>query len=540
MNRRFFAFAVMLAVNLIGTGTVCYLTYVERRASYNEDVTALLRAAAAFGEHVARVDLPEAPITTTPAPHDALWTKYFTDFERATAGANLYTVIEDDQGQIFYTESSMDFAHVGQKYLEPPDKLREAFLTKHPTDGTYANEFGRWHAIFTPVQSPSGQWFVIGATIATEKVERGIVARLRSTLAIGAGAFVLMSLIGAFFLSKMVRRTAALVDVMEDFVKAGFKRESGVHARLTEIVKAQEDDVAIVARAVERMEVALDGYIDQLTATTAAKERIESELSVAKDIQLGLLPKLFPPYPNRPEFELFALIKSAKEVGGDLYDFFWVDEHHLFFVIGDVSDKGVPAALYMAVTKTLLKTNVRDPGRLAEALARVNDYLVEGNDSMMFVTLFAAIVDVRTGELEYCDGGHNPPYLLRRDGRAHLVEKRTGMALGFSPGFVFETAKIKLERGDTIFLYTDGVTEAMNAGHDQFSEQRLEPALGELVKQPLDKLLPAVMSRVSAFAAGAPQSDDITMLALRYIGEPRHAEATETAAGTADDVATAS
>ena len=278
------------------------------------------------------------------------------------------------------------------------------------------------------------------------------------------------------------------------------------------------DEVGILADSFNFMKSSLRQYIAELKETTAAKERIESELKIAHDIQMGFLPKTFPPFPDRPEFDIYATLAPAKEVGGDLYDFFFLDDEHLCFAIGDVSGKGVPAALFMAITKTLVKTKATQGLTPERVLGRVNEDLSLENEAMMFVTLFVGILNTRTGEVEYGNGGHNFPYILRENGALEVLEGTGGMALGIVDVFSYQSRKISLQRGDTLFLYTDGVTEATDKNEALFSEGRLENELNSLHEKPVKEVVTAVMQKVKDFSEGVPQADDITMLVLRYNG----------------------
>jgi len=248
----------------------------------------------------------------------------------------------------------------------------------------------------------------------------------------------------------------------------------------------------------------------------AQKERMESELSVARDIQLGIVPTIFPPFPERDEFDLHASLESAREVGGDLYDFFLLDDDHLCLAIGDVSGKGVPASLFMAVTITLLRAAGGRSAGPADVLARLNAQLCHDNDSAMFVTLFYAICDVRTGELTYSSGGHPPPYVVRAGGGVEPLPQTAGAGLGASSRIAFGAGTVTLECGDALLLYTDGVTEAMDAAGGMFGAERLEAALGGVrAEDGAAGMMAAVRSAVAAFTRGAEQYDDITMMGFR-------------------------
>lgn len=277
------------------------------------------------------------------------------------------------------------------------------------------------------------------------------------------------------------------------------------------------DEVGRLARSFLFMEDSLRQYIKDLQATTAAKERIESELKIARDIQLSIVPKIFPPFPDRPEFDLYATLLPAKEVGGDFYDFFLIDEDHLFFTVGDVSGKGVPASLFMAVTKTLIRASVVRYDDLHKVLTHVNDNLCEGNDACMFVTVFCGVLNIRTGEVLCTNGGHNPPVHCSAGG-AEYLQPPDGMALGIMEGAGYGALRFRMEPGDSLFLYTDGVTEATDPEERLFSEEYLTECLVDLGEMPVKEQTCAMLDRIHSFARGAPQADDITMLILRFNG----------------------
>ena len=254
-----------------------------------------------------------------------------------------------------------------------------------------------------------------------------------------------------------------------------------------------------------------DQYLSQ-------KQKIEGELSVAREIQMSMVPKMFPKTPSWPECELFASLRSAREVGGDLYDFFLDEEGKLVFAVGDVSDKGVPAALFMAVTKTLIKA-LSAPGLPPhELLERLNAELTADNDSMMFVTLFVAKLDFATGELLFSNAGHNPPILVRRGGAAEWLALPPGLVLGAEPESRYRTGKTTLRRGDLLVAYTDGVTEAMNRAHEFYSNPRLLSTVNQAAGSSPEQMVHHVAQSVDEYAGGELQSDDITLLAVRYKG----------------------
>jgi sigma-B regulation protein RsbU (phosphoserine phosphatase) len=258
-------------------------------------------------------------------------------------------------------------------------------------------------------------------------------------------------------------------------------------------------------------------------AVRAHLARIEAELETARKLQAGMVPTLFPtPTPARP-VEIHAMMDPAREVGGDLYDFFFAEDGRLVFFIGDVSGKGVPAAMFMAQTKNLLRMvtgfllrDGRDAATPAAVLRRVNQELCEGNGMMMFVTGFFGMLDVQTGDLQFSCAGHEAPYLIGADGLS-TVAGAQGLVLGLNADWAYKTASIRLAPGDALYLYTDGITEAFNSANVAFSRHRLEDALRRGVGQSIDQLVQGIVAAVRDFTGDAPQSDDITCLAIRRL-----------------------
>lgn len=263
--------------------------------------------------------------------------------------------------------------------------------------------------------------------------------------------------------------------------------------------------------------LALKQSMDQLQDAFAVikqqKDRMQEELNVGHTIQMSMLPQVFPAFPEHPEFDLHALLKPAREVGGDFYDYFLVDEDHVCLVVGDVSGKGVPAALFMAVTQTMIKTAAQGDRSPASIVTRVNDALSSDNPTSMFVTLFLAIVDFRTGSFTYCNAGHNPPYILRTSGELVCLKQRHGVVMGAMEGLAYTESSEGLSNGDALFVFTDGVTEAMDVSGQLYGEERLEQLLTGSAETLADGLTTVSLNAVEAFEEGAEQSDDVTILA---------------------------
>jgi sigma-B regulation protein RsbU (phosphoserine phosphatase) len=279
------------------------------------------------------------------------------------------------------------------------------------------------------------------------------------------------------------------------------------------------DEVARLTSSFARMQSELKKHIEDLKETTAAKARIEKDLETARKIQLDLLPSRFQFDPPRPEVGIHALLEPARAVGGDFYDFFLVDGGKLFCAVGDVSGKGVPAALFMAESRAYLRAFVKeglDPGR---ALARLNDELAIENDEGMFLTVFCGTLDLATGVLRYSSGGHPPPWIRRRDGHVEAVPRVSGAIVGMESGRTFEEKTVTLDSGDLVVAYSDGVTEAEDAALTLYGEERPAGVLSRLAGADPAGALETLREDIGKFTAGAPQSDDITLLAILYKNE---------------------
>lgn len=284
------------------------------------------------------------------------------------------------------------------------------------------------------------------------------------------------------------------------------------------ILLDSKDEIQQLAEAFNDMTLKLKEYIENITKITAEKEKIHSELSVAKKIQASMLPSIFPAFPKEDEFDIYANMDPAKEVGGDFYDFFFIDKSHIAMLIADVSGKGVAAALFMVVAKTLLKNEAQNGGSIGTVLEKVNNKLCETNEEGMFVTAFAAVFDIKTGELVYANAGHNVPLIYRaKDKKFEWMKPKHGFVLAGMEKIKYKEEKTYLNKGDMLYLYTDGVTEAMNQQNELFSDSALYQTLNELnVKNmELEDILKSVRDKVDIFAAGAERSDDITMLIFK-------------------------
>ena len=278
----------------------------------------------------------------------------------------------------------------------------------------------------------------------------------------------------------------------------------------------KNDEIGVLAKAVGKMETDIVEYVENLTLVTAEKERIGAELSIATQIQADMLPGIFPAFPDKPEFDIYATMNPAKEVGGDFYDFFMVDESHLAIVMADVSGKGVPAALFMVIGKTLIKDHTQ-PGRdLGEVFTEVNNILCESNSEGLFITAFEGVLDLVSGEFTFVNAGHEIPFICKKDGSYEPYKIRAGFVLAGMEGIQYKCGAMQLSPGDRLFQYTDGVTEAMDQEGRLYGMERLGEILARNAELEPMELLGKIKEDIDAFVGDAPQFDDITMLCLEY------------------------
>lgn len=316
----------------------------------------------------------------------------------------------------------------------------------------------------------------------------------------------------------VVRPINSLADAASNYVKEREQGEAGTEtSALHKLTIHTGDEVENLYHIFCKMETDLEEHIRRLTAITAEKERIGAELSVATQIQADLLPSIFPPYPDRKEFDIYASMTPAREVGGDFYDFFLIDDDHLALVIADVSGKGIPAALFMIISKTLIKNHIQNGEAPETVFANVNEQLCESNQEGMFVTAWMAVLTLSTGKLTYVNAGHNPPFLQQNGRRFEMLQSQPGFVLAAMEGIVYQQEELFLSEGDTLFLYTDGVTEAEKTEEDFYGEEHLGAVLNRGAWESSAELIGAVREDVAGFVGSRPQSDDMTMLCVRYL-----------------------
>ena len=364
--------------------------------------------------------------------------------------------------------------------------------------------------IMTYVPIKSNGWS-LGVLFPYDELMADITNLNHVVLALGIVGLALLALAIVFIARSITRPLTEMAEI------AGRIGTGDLETQVPRI--RTRDEVGKLASALDCMKTSLKDYIQEITDTTASRQRMESELKIARNIQMGILPKVFPPFPDRKDFDIHALTVPAREVGGDFYDFFLIDKDHLCFVIGDASGKGIPAALFMAFTKTLIKARASADIETGVLMEQVNDELSEGNPADMFITIFCAILNTVTGELRYTNGGHNPPVIIRAGGDVSYLDGPGELVVGIMEGSRYTTRTLVLDPGDGVFLYTDGVTEAMNEADEIFSTDRLKDVLLSCAGRDVSGITACVGESINDFCKDAPQYDDITMMALRYEGD---------------------
>ncbi len=331
---------------------------------------------------------------------------------------------------------------------------------------------------------------------------------------------LLAALISAFVIARGLKNS--VVKPINDLAEAALaysrgKQDDDNSSYFKDLNIKTGDEIENLSLIMRDMEADLNDYMRNLTSVTAEKERISTELNVASQIQEGMIPHIYPAFPDRPEFDIYATMQMAKEVGGDFYDFFLVDDDHLAMVMADVSGKGIPAALFMMASKILIQNySMIDKTSPARILSQVNDAICSNNSAEMFVTVWLGILEISTGILKAANAGHEYPAIRTKDGEFKLFKDPHGFVAGGMNGMVYKEYEIRLESGDCIFQYTDGVTEATTADNELFGTNRMLDALNLNPDAEPEELLENVMNEIRAFVKGADQFDDVTMLCLKY------------------------
>lgn len=413
---------------------------------------------------------------------------------------------------VLYTDAANDEADL-QKYNYAWDLYSENKGTDKPvvTD----NSYGYNYTAVSPILDENGNaiaeiQYILDMQAVRDHLNSFLYQMLGISFSIICVALLLYMVLVKWMVLNPVEK---LSQFTTDIVKSGnFEKQK--------IEIGTKDEIEDLGQSFNFMIERLEDYIQNLTAVTAEKERIGAELNVATHIQSSMLPCIFPAFPDRDELDIYATMTPAKEVGGDFYDFFMVDERHIAIVMADVSGKGVPAALFMVIGKTLIKDHTQ-PGRdLGEVFTEVNNILCESNDNGMFITAFEGVLDLVTGEFRYVNAGHEKPFIYRKNGEYEAYETNAGFVLAGLEDIEYQEQKVNLSIGDKIFQYTDGVTEAVNKDKKLYGMDRLQHALNEkCIECSPEETLRLVKEDIDAFVGDNDQFDDITMLCLEYTGK---------------------
>ncbi|MCR5782765.1 MAG: PP2C family protein-serine/threonine phosphatase [Clostridia bacterium] len=418
---------------------------------------------------------------------------------------------------IMDTDTSDEYCQLG--IVRPIDDYSLAVEDRENGIPSYISngDFGWLCTAMEPVKDGNGNPVaLVGVDISMDKIvaDRGRFL-LNMVIIIGLSTIALALIIILLINKALIYPINKLSSAASSFVEDRDKTHAEGSA-ISRLDIRTGDEVETLSEAIKQMEKDINQYITNITAITAEKERIGAELDVATHIQSSMLPSIFPPFPDRPEFDIYATMDPAKEVGGDFYDFFMVDDRHLAVVVADVSGKGVPAALFMVIGKTLIKDHTVPGTDLSTVFADVNNLLCESNSESLFITAFEGVLDLVTGEFRFVNAGHEPPFISRAGGPFELYKIKPGFVLAGMEDMRFKGGSFDLSPGDKIFLYTDGVTEATDADERLYGMERLETALNTVVDKTPEEILPAVKADIDAFVGDAPQFDDITMLCFSY------------------------
>ncbi|MDR1377730.1 MAG: SpoIIE family protein phosphatase [Synergistaceae bacterium] len=438
-------------------------------------------------------------------------------------GLKYFYVVIPYEDQMFYVWDAGDKGEAGVCDLGDRDDyygggqeiMRGVFLNREKEEHiliTNNDEYGYLASAYVTIRDSRGNPVALSSVDISMDMINARINKLIATIVLIIASVLSLFIIGYFFVIRLT--VLKPIDTLGKAAKTIVREQMDDLATFSVNIKTG-DELESLADAFTRMARELHVYILNLSMVTAEKERIGAELSVAANIQANMLPRVFPPFPNRREIDIYASMRPAKEVGGDFYDFFFVNDSVLAIVIADVSGKGVPAALFMVVARTLIKSYAQSGKLLSEVFANVNNALCENNETSMFVTTFMGFLDLNTGDLAYVNAGHNPP-LLSQSGEFEYMKLKSGLALAAMEDVRYREGFVTLDKSDVLFLYTDGVTEATDRQGELFGETRLKKKLRALTGSSVKDLVSAVNAEIDAFTDGAEQSDDITLLAIEW------------------------
>ena len=386
-----------------------------------------------------------------------------------------------------------------------------AFITNLP-------EYGWLCSASAPIKNAN--YKVVGVALVDISMNKIMEDRhdfLTSLVFITAVSAFVVAMLILFLVNKfLIKPINVLSNAASAFVSEKQEESKIGSSQISKLNIKTGDEIEKLSESVKKMEIDLNTYIDELTVVTSEKERIGAELDIATHIQSSMLPCIFPAFPERQEFDIYAQMTPAKEVGGDFYDFFMVDERHIAIVMADVSGKGVPAALFMVIAKTLIKDHTVVGKDLGEVFTKVNSILCESNSEGLFVTAFEGVLDLATGDFVFVNAGHEIPYIYKKGAGFEPYIIKPGFVLAGMENMKYSSGKTHLDVGDKIFQYTDGVTEAVNSENELYGSERLGAVLNKSSQKTPYEIIRDVKTDIDTFVGDADQFDDITMLCLEY------------------------
>lgn len=402
-------------------------------------------------------------------------------------------------------------------------KVTEYYISSMSADGItyYENKtaFGYMYSGLMAIKNSAGEPVaVLAVDTSMKEMDRVFLEYARSIAVAGIiNALVFFVMLYLWIRNKVILPIRKLDASANAFVQSSHEGVQPEDLKFIDPVIHSGDEMQTLSDSLMTLSQDIKKYMSSLLRETKEKERIESELSIATHIQASMLPCIFPPFPDVAEFDIYASMSPAKEVGGDFYDFFMIDKNHLAVVMADVSGKGVPAALFMVIGKTLIKDYSGFEASLGDVFTKVNDLLCESNKEGLFITAFEGVLDLRTGELEFVNAGHEKPIIYHKEeGTWEVYQTKSAFVLAGLEGMNYRSGKMNLKKGDKLFLYTDGIPEAVNLSKEQYGMDRLQEVLKANEKEDLKTLLNNVRASVDEFTDGAQQFDDITMLCMEY------------------------
>jgi sigma-B regulation protein RsbU (phosphoserine phosphatase) len=433
---------------------------------------------------------------------------------RFTSGGLNYKYAPADQVDSFFEKYEGDAKIADSIYFKP---LRD----NQPLFYSYKDVYGAVRSAFFPFKTSNGKSYVVAVDYSAQYIDQLTGNIIKTFLLVGFCILIIALILAYIFINQISKPLKNLVFFTNELVTNDFQLTENSQYKLNIFSSNYKDEVGKLSGAFLSMQISLKKYIVDLRKTTVAKESMEGQLKIASAIQLGMIPKEYPAFPKQNEFNIYGIMHPAKEVGGDLYNYFMIDEDHLGFTIGDVSGKGIPAALFMAMTNTLIKAIALSGLSPAEVLFKANNELCKDNDQSMFVTLLFAILNIKTGEVEFANAGHNPFIWMQNGQGVDYRKLSSGMVLAAFENFEFVNERLTLKKNDTLFMYTDGVTEAMNNHQQLFGEKRLLELIQSSKSMAIPELVDQTLNGLSGFVNGYEQSDDITILTLRFLSEKK-------------------